>query len=196
LYQVIGKGTQWLSRREKGEDLDALGPLGNGFKMDPAVNDIVLVSGGIGIAPLYALADEILKTNPNAKVAILFGVRSQDQNFYEAECRRSGSLPLNDDGSNDLGYGHRALVDLLDRDGSNGSFTVAPEASARTGKGAGGSTFPSGNIGRAHGCGLAPAFLRFTKPPPSGRMINGRSIFFSGMRKEKPLRLMHGRSCF
>ena len=118
LYQVIGKGTQWLSQKEKGENLDALGPLGNGFKMDPNVNHIVLVAGGIGIAPLYALGDEALKANLNAKVAIVFGVRSQADIFYDAECRRIGELFLaTDDGS--LGFKGTAtalLVDLIERD--------------------------------------------------------------------------------
>ena len=118
LYQVIGKGTQWLSQKKKGENVDALGPLGNGFKMDPNVNNIVLVAGGIGIAPLYALGDQALKANLDAKVAILFGVRSQDHNFYEAECRRLGEVYIStDDGSNGFkGTATALLVDLLDRD--------------------------------------------------------------------------------
>ena len=117
LYRVIGKGTQWLSQREKGEELDALGPFGNGFKMDSNLDGIVLVAGGIGIAPLYALGDEVLKVNLNAKVAILFGVRSQDQNFYEAECRRLGEIFLaTDDGSHGFkGTATELLVDLLER---------------------------------------------------------------------------------
>jgi dihydroorotate dehydrogenase electron transfer subunit len=117
LYQVIGKGTRWLSQKEKGENVDALGPLGNGFRMDPNVNHIVLVAGGIGIAPLYALGDEAITAVPNAKVAIVFGNRSRAEVFYEEECRRIGEIFLaTDDGSHGFkGTATELLVDLLGR---------------------------------------------------------------------------------
>ena len=50
LYLVIGRGTAWLSRRRPGEELDAIGPLGNGFDMSTKSWEIVLVARGCGIA--------------------------------------------------------------------------------------------------------------------------------------------------
>jgi dihydroorotate dehydrogenase electron transfer subunit len=85
--------------------------------MDPHVSHIVLVAGGIGIAPLFAVAEEALAAVPNAEVAIVFGTRSQAEVFYDAECRRMGELFLaTDDGS--LGFEGTAtalLADLLER---------------------------------------------------------------------------------
>jgi dihydroorotate dehydrogenase electron transfer subunit len=117
LYRVIGKGTQWLSQREKGEDLDTLGPLGNGFRMDPALDDIVLVAGGIGIAPLYAVGDETVKAGPAARVTVVLGVRTQAEILYETECRRLGEIFFaTDDGSHGFkGTATELLVDLLRR---------------------------------------------------------------------------------
>lgn len=56
LYEVLGKGTQTLSRKKAGERLDVLGPLGNGFKLDRRP---ILVAGGMGTAPLVFLAEKL-----------------------------------------------------------------------------------------------------------------------------------------
>lgn len=58
LFQVVGKGTAWLSDRRAGDSIDLLGPLGNGFSIEPAAGNLLLVAGGIGIAPLCFLAGE------------------------------------------------------------------------------------------------------------------------------------------
>jgi len=55
LFKVAGKGTLWLSRRQTGEKIDILGPLGKGFSIEPGVRNLLLVAGGIGIAPLVFL---------------------------------------------------------------------------------------------------------------------------------------------
>ncbi|MGA2671130.1 MAG: dihydroorotate dehydrogenase electron transfer subunit [Dehalococcoidia bacterium] len=49
LFKIAGKGTFWLSQRQKGERLDILGPLGNGFTIEPKSKHLLLVAGGIGI---------------------------------------------------------------------------------------------------------------------------------------------------
>jgi dihydroorotate dehydrogenase electron transfer subunit len=68
LYEVVGTGTEILSRKESGENLDILGPLGCGF--DLAANNYnrtsILVAGGIGVAPLFFLAEKIAEIkNPS-----------------------------------------------------------------------------------------------------------------------------------
>ena len=52
LFKVAGKGTLWLSQRQTGERIDILGPLGKGFSIEPGARNVLLVAGGIGIAPL------------------------------------------------------------------------------------------------------------------------------------------------
>ncbi len=61
LFEVVGRGTAWLSQRVPGELVDLMGPLGNGFSVEPAAKNILLVAGGIGIAPLAFLAQEASK---------------------------------------------------------------------------------------------------------------------------------------
>jgi dihydroorotate dehydrogenase electron transfer subunit len=55
LFKVAGKGTLWLSQRQTSERIDILGPLGKGFSIEPGARNLLLVAGGIGIAPLVFL---------------------------------------------------------------------------------------------------------------------------------------------
>ena len=57
LYIVLGIGTSWLSKRKKNDYLDVIGPLGNGFSIIGKSKNLVLIAGGIGIAPMVALAE-------------------------------------------------------------------------------------------------------------------------------------------
>jgi len=111
LYRVIGKGTEWLSVRKKGETLDLLGPLGNGFVLNTRT-DVVLAARGIGISPLYAVAETLRALAPESRLHILMGARFNDRVFYQEELERLGSLYLyTDDGS--LGFRGRAPELLL-----------------------------------------------------------------------------------
>lgn len=70
-----GKGTGWLSRRHKGDAVELLGPMGNGFSIQTGSRNLLLVAGGIGIAPLYFLAQEALKRD--CSVTLLYGTRTE-----------------------------------------------------------------------------------------------------------------------
>ena len=53
-----GKGTGWLSQRKAGDKVEIFGPLGNSFSIYPTSQKLLLVAGGIGISPLYFLAEQ------------------------------------------------------------------------------------------------------------------------------------------
>ncbi len=74
LFAVVGKGTTWLSQREAGDKVDLLGPLGNAFSINPTSKNLLLVAGGIGIAPLCFLAQEALMKD--CRVTLLAGVQT------------------------------------------------------------------------------------------------------------------------
>ena len=74
LVQVIGRGSAWLAERRVGEGLDVLGPLGRGFALEPAASHLLLVGGGVGVAPLVLLADEALARG--VAVTLVMGARS------------------------------------------------------------------------------------------------------------------------
>jgi dihydroorotate dehydrogenase electron transfer subunit len=73
LYDVVGRGTAWLARREPGDLVYAWGPLGRGYSLRGAGQNILLVGGGIGIAPLLWLADEAVAKGKS--VVLLDGAR-------------------------------------------------------------------------------------------------------------------------
>ncbi len=58
LYAKVGKGTIWLSEQPANSCVDMLGPLGNGFTIYPESHNLLLIAGGMGVAPLNFLAIE------------------------------------------------------------------------------------------------------------------------------------------
>jgi dihydroorotate dehydrogenase electron transfer subunit len=76
LFQVVGKGTFWLSQQQAGNKIDVLGPLGKGFSIVPGLKNLLLVGGGIGIAPLIFLAQY---TSPQYQVALIHGASTAAQ---------------------------------------------------------------------------------------------------------------------
>ncbi len=110
LYRVVGKGTALLSEKKAGEELDVLGPLGNGFNIPAAEKEtMVLIGGGAGIAPLFFLAQ---KAHNLRQIIVLIGGKTKDQILCEEEFKKLGVEVkiATEDGS----YGHKGLVsDLL-----------------------------------------------------------------------------------
>jgi dihydroorotate dehydrogenase electron transfer subunit len=68
LLEAIGPGTRALAALEPGERIRVFGPLGNGYRLDVA--NPLLVGGGIGIAPLPFLSEQL------GSPAALLGFRS------------------------------------------------------------------------------------------------------------------------
>ncbi|WP_052891213.1 hypothetical protein [Thermogemmatispora carboxidivorans] len=56
LFQVRGRGTAWLARRPAGEELDLLGPLGQGWQLPSRLSTLLLVAEGFGVVALALLA--------------------------------------------------------------------------------------------------------------------------------------------
>ena len=80
LYAVIGKGTQWLAACQPGDKLDVFGPLGNGFTVHPDSRNLLLVAGGMGIAPLMFLADRAVAEGRDV-VTLLYGTANRDRYY-------------------------------------------------------------------------------------------------------------------
>ena len=109
LYQVVGRGTKFLSRKLVGERLDVLGPLGHGFEVSEKGGGVLLVAGGIGVAPLIFLCEDLLR---GRAVTALIGAQSRDGILCD-DLLGSWDATVHiatDDGS----LGHRGVVtDLL-----------------------------------------------------------------------------------
>ncbi|MFO7936668.1 MAG: dihydroorotate dehydrogenase electron transfer subunit [Kiritimatiellia bacterium] len=58
LYKSVGRGTDKMTTMKPGEQLQVIGPLGNGFPLKHEFEPL-LVAGGYGVAPLYFLATRL-----------------------------------------------------------------------------------------------------------------------------------------
>jgi len=76
LYKVQGAGTRGLATLAKGDMLDALGPLGQGFEPPPAARHALLVARGVGLATLAPLAE--VCTARDIAVSAVLSARSPD----------------------------------------------------------------------------------------------------------------------
>jgi len=64
-----GTGTKWLSQRQPSDKVEMFEkPLGISFNIKPKSDRLLLVAGGIGIAPLLFLADRALEENHPVKL--------------------------------------------------------------------------------------------------------------------------------
>lgn len=100
LYKVLGRGTNDLKDLKKGQELDCLIGLGNGFDLTKA-NNPLLIGGGIGIAPLLALAKSFYKSG--IKPTLVYGARSKDDIVITDKLQKYTNLIIcTDDGS--LGF--------------------------------------------------------------------------------------------
>ena len=116
IFQVKGKGTEILSKRNEGELIDIVGPLGYGTFKYSDYNNIAIIGGGIGIFPLYELAKNA--KNDNKNVSIYLGFRKKDLVMLEKEFDNvSNNLVITtDDGT----YGQKGFaIDFLKKDLEN-----------------------------------------------------------------------------
>ena len=98
LIQVVGKGTESLSRMTAGEKLNLIYPLGNAFTMPSQGENCLLVGGGVGIAPLLYFAKRISRTG--IKPDILLGFRNRDRIIDYDEFGEYGNVQITtEDGS-------------------------------------------------------------------------------------------------
>lgn len=64
LFRTVGTGTQHIASLKAGESVMIVGPLGQGFRSSPDTREVILLCGGMGIAPLTFLAERIRHSRP------------------------------------------------------------------------------------------------------------------------------------
>ena len=76
LIQTVGEGTHKLAELKAGDKLNLVFPLGNGFSpMQKAGEKVLLVGGGVGVAPLLNYGKELKEAG--AQPVFLLGARSK-----------------------------------------------------------------------------------------------------------------------
>lgn len=124
VYKVVGGGTETLSKMQSGDELDCLSGLGNGFSLEESGDIPVLIGGGVGIPPLYALCKKLI--SEGKKPTVILGFNTKMEIFYEEEFRKLGVpvLVTTVDGS----YGVKGYVtDALNDIDYSYFYTCGPE---------------------------------------------------------------------
>jgi dihydroorotate dehydrogenase electron transfer subunit len=75
LYRVVGKGTQIMAGLIEGSQVEINGPLGNGFEIGSVGKNVVFIAGGIGIAPLSLLIENLSHRFPSPFMTLYFGAQ-------------------------------------------------------------------------------------------------------------------------
>jgi dihydroorotate dehydrogenase electron transfer subunit len=124
IYKIVGRGTEEMSKMEKGTVLDLLTNLGNGYDLSLSGETPLLIGGGVGVPPMFELAKELIASGK--KVTVILGFNTKAEIFYEKEFENLGAkvIVTTVDGS----YGVKGFVTDAMKDLTYSYFyTCGPE---------------------------------------------------------------------
>ena len=106
LIQLVGDGTRRLTEAMKGDIINVVLPLGNGFTMPQIPSDkLLLVGGGVGTAPMLYLGEQLAKNG--SKPTFLLGARTDKDLLQLDDFASYGEVyTTTEDGS----YGEKGYV--------------------------------------------------------------------------------------
>ncbi len=134
IYKVVGKGTDLLSHLRKGDYIEFLGPLGNGFPLmsipPPSSpykggarggeslfsDEVIIVAGGIGVAPMLSLIEAIRASGADNNIKVFLGGRGKEDLLCVDELKKIANevvLTTNDGSAGIKGYVTDALHTCL-----------------------------------------------------------------------------------
>ena len=114
IYSVVGKGTKEFASLNSGDNIEVLGPLGNGFIINQCEESII-VGGGVGTPPLLELVKNI-----KGKKKVYLGFRTNP--YLVEEFKKYAEVHIaTDDGS--VGY-KGTVIDLMNNTNANGQIVA------------------------------------------------------------------------
>lgn len=129
VFEPHGPGTAWLATLDVRDQVDVLGPLGTGFPVPKRAVPSLLVGGGYGAAPLYALADELVRAG--MRVDMIIGAATSERLLGSIEAKRAASTVrvTTEDGSAGVrGRVTDVLEQALEECGSAVVYACGPNA--------------------------------------------------------------------
>jgi dihydroorotate dehydrogenase electron transfer subunit len=104
LIQVVGNGTEVLSGLSKNDSLNLVYPLGNSFS-DPDPGDAVLiVGGGVGVAPLLFLGKHLISIGYKPEWLLGFRNRNRVMDLHEYSSIGKVNITTEDGSEGEKGY--------------------------------------------------------------------------------------------
>ncbi|MEO8751051.1 MAG: dihydroorotate dehydrogenase electron transfer subunit [Casimicrobiaceae bacterium] len=161
LYKVVGRGTKGLATLKPGDMLDMVGPLGQGFTIDPKWKNIVVLGRGVGLAtmaPISQTAGEM-----GVRVTAILSARSPDLALGADMFESVGTVVkvLDTDGSSSIENVESIVRGLIREKKADAFYTCGSNRLLQLMK----------RIGREHGipgqaameqimaCGLGPCYI-------------------------------------
>ena len=128
VYRTAGKGTTEFSTYKKGDTIDVLGPIGNGYTLD--AERPILMGGGIGIPPMLQLAKEFAaKGVSKDDLTVILGFR--DNTFLVNEFKKIATIYISSD-TGSVGV-KGTVIDAANENGVEGDeiFACGPKPMLR-----------------------------------------------------------------
>ncbi|MBE6510567.1 MAG: dihydroorotate dehydrogenase electron transfer subunit [Methanobrevibacter millerae] len=123
----IGEFTSQLHELEVGDKIGVRGSYGNGFNTDFKDKKLLVIGGGVGMAPVTALTHDLVENND---VDVLVAATTKDELLFLDYLEKCGAnvCPCTDDGSYGFeGYASDCLSSLLEDSSYDYAFVCGPE---------------------------------------------------------------------
>ena len=132
LYQVVGRGTRALADADVGSEMDLIGPLGRGWWVPNDIAHALVVTGGLGAAPMGMLVEEL--SGLGVAVTLAQGAPTEDRllarEVFEATCRRT-AIATDDGSAGTRGFVTVLTDDLIASDRPDVVYACGPEPMQR-----------------------------------------------------------------
>ncbi|MFH1374901.1 MAG: FAD/NAD(P)-binding protein [bacterium] len=88
--RMVGAVTRAIGKLKPGDSIGVRGPYGNSWPVEEAVgNDVVLVTGGIGLAPLRPVIYHLLANREKyGRVVLLYGARTPEEILFRKDLEK------------------------------------------------------------------------------------------------------------
>jgi dihydroorotate dehydrogenase electron transfer subunit len=161
LYKCVGRGTRGLATLRKGDDLNMVGPLGVGFKLDPAWRHIVVLGRGVGIATLGPISQ--LAREQQVGVTAILSARNPDFVMADSLFREAGDVVsvLDNDGTSAVENVEQILQGLVMQKRADAFFTCGSNRLFQLMKRLGKAHNIPGQVAmeQVMACGLGPCYV-------------------------------------
>jgi len=161
LYKCVGRGTRGLATLEKGDELNLVGPLGVGFKLEAAWRHIVVLGRGVGIATLGPISQ--LARDSDVGVTAILSARDKDFVMADGFFREAGDVvsALDTDGSSAVDNVEKILVGLIAKKRADAFFTCGSNRLFQLMKRLGKAHNIPGQVAmeQVMACGLGPCYV-------------------------------------
>ncbi len=162
LYKIVGRGTQGVARLVPGDRFNIVGPLGNGFHLEPQWRHIVVLGRGVGLATLAPIS--ALAGASGIGVTAILSARSADLVMTDDLFAAVGArvIPvLDSDGTSDVANVEAILADLVAADRADAFFICGSNRLMQLMKRVGAAHRIPGQVAmeQVMACGLGPCYV-------------------------------------